>query len=298
MGTTVNPFVGISSAFLCVLCVLCGEKSGLAADSVVVGGELEVRLKPDAALKALRKEQLDLYRNAVAGDERALKAWQALKPATRTSLLAELAAAKEESPARTRAIRELARLAPSDDPDSLGLLALARVAVAEGDGTLRALARTGLAARDDARVPAWLLQVVERSDELVRANAVAALKAIGTPRVFEVIIEHWKETWGASPRDHCFFGNSRSYIANYEVSGSSYDPVVRNFFTGVVLDAKVVRVEGDIYFITIREVAPEDVKLPNDPAAWEKWLLQERDKLAKLAALKRAAALTQLENPK
>jgi hypothetical protein len=257
-------------------------------------GELEVRFKPDAALRALRKEQLDLYRKAVAGDAEASKAWEALKPAVRTSLLAELAISKEESPARTRCIRELAKLSPGDDPESLALLALVRVAAAEGDGSLRALARKGLAARDDARVPGWLVHVVERSDELVRANAIAALKEIGTPRVFEVIIEHWKETWGASPRDHCFFGNVRSYIANYEISGDTYTPVVRSFFTGVVLDAKVLRVEGDVFYITIREVAPEDVKLPNDPAAWMNWLQQERDKLTKLAELKKRAAAAAL----
>jgi hypothetical protein len=276
----------------CIVCAVAGSWfcAALASDQSYMGGDLEFHLKPDAALKAQRKEQLDLYRNAVAGDAEAAKAWQALKPALRTALLAELAATKEESAARTSAIRELARLSPSDDPEGLALLALVRVAAAEGDGTLRSVARMGLVARDDARVPAWLLHVVEHSDELVRANSVAALKAIGTPRVFEVIIEHWKEIWGASPRDHCFFGTMRSYISNYEISGSTYDPVVRNFFTGVVLDGKVLKVEGDLYFITIREVAPEEVKLPNDPAAWEKWLQQERGKLEKLAEARRREA--------
>ena len=284
----------------CIVCVIAGSCccAALAEDQSAINGDLEFRLKADAALIAQRKEKLDLYRNAVAGDAEASKAWQALKPALRTSLLAELGATKEESAARTRAIRELARLSPSDDPEGLALLALVRVAAAEGDGTLRTVARMGLAARDDARVPAWLLHVVEHSDELVRANAIAALKAIGSPRVYEVIIEHWKETWGASPRDHCFFGTMRSYVAGYDISGDSYDPVVRSFSTGVVLDAKVLKVEGDLYFITIREVAPEDVKLPNDPAAWEKWLQQERERLAKLAALKRAAALTEMESLK
>jgi hypothetical protein len=278
---------------ICAIASFCCG-GAFAAELSAVDSELEVRLKPDAALKARRKEQLDLYRNSVAGDAEAARAWEALKPAVRTSLLAELAAAKEESAARTHAIRELAKLSPSDDPESLALLALVRVAVAEGDGSLRTVARTGLVARDDARAPAWLLDVVERSDELVRANAIAALKAIGSPRVYEVIIEHWKEIWGASPRDHCFFGTMRSYVADYEISGDAYSPVVRNFFTGVVLDGKVLRVEGDIYFITIREVAPEDVKLPNDPAAWEKWLQQERDKLARVAEAKKRAAVEAL----
>lgn len=287
-------------SFLCAAATLAAVRvRASAAERDEAPAGLNIQLKPDAALKAQRKEQLGLYRHAVAGDAEALTAWNAIKPATRTSLLAELAASKEESAARTRCIRELTKLSPSDDPEGLALLALTRAAVAEGDGSLRALARKGLVARDDARVPGWLLQVVERSGELVRANAVEALRAIGTPRVYEVIIEHWKETWGAGPRAHAFFGNMRSYVADYDISGDSYDPVIKTFFTGVVLDAKPLRLEGDIYFITIREIAPEEVKLPDDPVAWEKWLQQERGRLAKRAEeRKRAAAkaLAALDN--
>jgi hypothetical protein len=256
--------------------------------------EFTIQLSPDAARAAQRKEQLNLYRKAALGDAEAAKAWQELTAPVRTSLLAEFAVSKDAGPARKRAVRELAKLSPSDDPEGLAVKALARVAVAEADGGLRDLARKGLAARDDARVPAWLLEVVERNEGLVRANAVEALKAIGGPRVYEVIIEHWKETWGAGSRNHVFFGNMRSYIADYDISGDSYAPIIKNYFTGVVLDARSLRLEGDIYYVTIREVTADDVKLPDNPAAWEQWLRKERLGLAKAADEKKKAAAADL----
>ncbi|MCY3021899.1 MAG: hypothetical protein NTW87_23050 [Planctomycetota bacterium] len=274
--------------------------------------ELTIRLRPEEARAAERRVQLDLYRKSVAGDASAAQAWQKLPAATRTAVLAELAATHASldnlpncptkdgvapGAARTQAIRELARLSPSDDPEGRGLKALARVATAEGDGSLRGLARKGLVARDDPRVPGWLLQAAEQDDGLERANAVEALKALGSPRVFEVIIEHWKEVWGAGPRTHMFVGTMRSYVADYDISGDSYQPVIRNFFTGVVLDAKVLKVEHDFFIVTIREIAPAGVALPNDPAAWQRWLNKERPNLAKAAESARRAAAASLAGP-
>jgi hypothetical protein len=108
------------------------------------------------------------------------------------------------------------------------------------------------------------------------------MKDIGGPRIFEVIVEHWKEIWGASPRDHTFIGQQRSYIADYDVSGNSYDPVVKTFMTGVVLDAKVIKVEADLYYVWIRDVTGER-NVAKDPAAWERWIAKENTRLAKEA---------------
>jgi hypothetical protein len=261
-----------------------------AADAPAPGNPLQIKLKPDAARAKERAEQLGLYRRAVAGDADATQAWQALKPALRVSLLAEFAVSTGQSPARARCLRELAVLSPSEDPDGVALKALARVAVAEADGAQRELARNGLAARGDVRATHWLVHALRSDDLFARANAAETLKAIGGPKVYEVIIEHWRETWGASPRSHCFFGNVRSYVADYDISGDSYDPVVRSFLTGVCLDAKVLRVERDIYYITIREVAGGDANLPNRPDAWARWVKQERARLAKEAEEKQQAA--------
>jgi hypothetical protein len=260
-----------------------------------------IALSPDAAIKADQKVRLELYRRNVSGDAAAQKSWQSLQSAKRVATLADLAMTKESTPARTRAIHDLARLDPSDDPDASGLGALAAVAVADADGSTRDLARTGVVARNDERVIKPLVRALLHQDELIKANAAAVLKAVGGPRVFEVIIEHWKEVWGAGPRSHVFFGHQRSYISDYDVSGSAFDPVVSSFMTGVVLDSKVLRIEGDRYKVTIREIAPDELKdarMGNDPKAWQKWLADKKDALAKDGEKKRVEAVEALEKDK
>jgi hypothetical protein len=259
-------------------------------------GDMRIGLSPDAVKRAEHFEQLKMYRRAVDGDATAKSAWKEKSAPERAALLSDLALNNEVSPARKQAVKDLAHLSNSDDPKALGLVALARVAVADGDGSLRDLARKGLAARSDERAPKILASALRAEDPLVRANAAAAMKAIGGPRIFEVIIEHWKETWGASGRSNAFFGNMRSYIADYDISGDSYDPVVRSFLTGVVIDTKVLRVESDVYYVTIREVTPfENVNPGKDPAAWQNWVQQERARLVEDAAKKRAQAVAALD---
>lgn len=244
--------------------------------------------------QAEKRAELDanaaVYKAQVDGSAEAKKSWDELPADDRTRALAAVAWSKEDAKYREKAIRALARISPSSDADGTGLKALASVAVAEGDGALRALARTALTAEDDKRAPHLLAKALEVNDPLVKNNAVEALKGIGGPRVFEVIVEHWKETWGEGPRGYVFIGTQRSYIGDYNVSGSSYDPVVKSFMTGAVLDAKVVRVEADVYYVWIREVTGER-KLANDPAAWQRWIKKNEAQLAKQAEKNKADAL-------
>ncbi len=131
-------------------------------------------------------------------------------------------------------------------------------------------------------------------DPLIKNNAIEAMKDIGGPRVFVVIVEHWKEIWGPSARSSVFFGTQRSYIADYDVSGNALDPVVKSFLTGVGLDVKVLEVEADVYYYWIREVTGER-KLPNDPAAWEKWIKKNDALLAKQQEKNKADAIAALK---
>jgi len=281
---------------LTIAAMLCSSTPTFAGDAgpPLPPDEVQIGLSPEAAKRAERFEQLNVYRRAVAGDAAARAEWDARKPEPRHALLSELAVTKEGSAARQQALLDLARLSTSEDATGQGLVAIARVAVADGDGSMRDLARKALIVRNDDRTPKLLASVLRADDALMRANAVAAMKAIGGPRLFEVIIEHWKEVWGAGPRNHMVVGAQRSYVADYDISGDSYDPVVRRFITGVVLDTKVLKVESDVYYVTIREVTPFDVNLPNNPAAWQKWLRQERPKLVQDAAKKRAVATAAL----
>ena len=260
----------------CLAGVACAGEAGAETGVAAV----RIGLSPNAARKAERAEKSALFRRAAGGDADARAAWAAVEAGLRVSILAETALRTQTGLGRRQALRELARLTPSEDSGAEGLQALACVAVAEGDGALRELARKALAARHDERTVPLLARALASDNDLFRANAVATLKAIGGPPVFEVIIEHWKEVWGPGPRTSVFFGTVRSYIADYDISGDAYDPVVRAFYTGVVLDTKILRVERDVWYVWIRELAP-GVELPNDPASWEKWLKDETPRLAK-----------------
>ena len=267
-------------------------QSAMAA-AAAAPDDARIAFAPDAAKKNERNEKTELYIKSFSGDADAKKKWSAMKAPARTALLADLAKESEESVARSHAIRELATLSPSEDPDGAGLAALAQVAVLEKEGALRTLARNGLVVRNDDRTAKLLVPALGHQNALVQDNAAAALNAIGGPKVFEVIIEHWKETWGPGNRANAYFGEQHSYVADYDINGDSYAPVVRTFMTGVCLDVKSLKIEGDIYYKTIRELAPQelkDLKLADNPNAWEKWVNKERAQLAADAEAKRRAA--------
>lgn len=258
------------------------------ADDFVIG------LSPEAAKTAERNEKLDLYRRAVLGDTSAKDTLQAMPAAQKTSLLAELAMTPDTRVPRADLIKQLGKMSRSDDPEGTGLVGLARVAVAEGDGSLRRMAQRALTARNDERTPKLLASALRHPDDLVRGNARDALKAFGGPRVFEIVIEHWKEIWGAGPRTHAFFGTQRSYVADYDISGDTYDPVIRTYFTGTVIDTKVLKVEADYYLVTIRELAGDPPGVGNAPPAWDRWVAANKGKLANEAEKNRNRAIALL----
>jgi len=65
-------------------------------------------------------------------------------------------------------------------------------------------------------------------------------------------------------RAHMFVAQQQAYIADYEISGSSYDPVIRRFLQGVVFDVKPI-VSADRRYVTL-EMRPSTAKLaPGSP---------------------------------
>lgn len=284
-------FLFLASVCACVSLACAADKAAsdkAASDDFVIG------LSPEAAKNSERTTKLDLYRRAVMGDTSAKDGIQALPAAQRTSLMAELAMTPDAKIPRADLIKKLGKMSRSDDPEGTGLVGLARVAVAEGDGSLRRMAQRALTARNDERTPKLLASALKHEDDLIRGNAREALRAFGGPRVFEIIIEHWKEVWGAGPRTHAFFGTQRSYVADYDISGDTYDPVIRTYFTGTVIDTKVLRVEADVYLVTIREVAGIADGIGNAPPAWEKWLAENRTRLLTEAEKNRNRSISML----
>ena len=196
----------------------CGaaEVSGKAA--AAESEEFSITTSPAATREIERNEKIDIYRQVCGGDAAAKKKWNDLSSGERTLLLSQLAVKNEQTEPRKLALQELAAMSPKDDPDKSSVVALARVAVAEKDVALRILARNGLVARQDDCAPALLEAALHNTDAVIHSNTVAALRAIGGPRVFEVIIEHWRESAGPGPRDHIFSGQQRSYIKDYDAT--------------------------------------------------------------------------------
>ncbi|MEI6232887.1 MAG: hypothetical protein WCT04_07540 [Planctomycetota bacterium] len=62
-------------------------------------------------------------------------------------------------------------------------------------------------------------------------------------------------------RANMFVARQQSYVADYEISGDSYDPVVRQFLVGVVLDVKPI-VSSDRKYVTL-ELRPTVTELTN-----------------------------------
>ncbi|MHC4502298.1 MAG: hypothetical protein ACYTFI_03255 [Planctomycetota bacterium] len=60
-------------------------------------------------------------------------------------------------------------------------------------------------------------------------------------------------------RAHMFVAEQRSYIADYEISGEAWDPVIRQFLRGVVFDVKPI-VSADRRYITL-ELRPTTAEL-------------------------------------
>jgi Flp pilus assembly secretin CpaC/tetratricopeptide (TPR) repeat protein len=60
-------------------------------------------------------------------------------------------------------------------------------------------------------------------------------------------------------RAHMFVARQQSYVADYEISGDSYDPVIRQFLEGVVLDVKPI-VSSDRRYVTL-EMRPTVTEL-------------------------------------
>ncbi|MBE7462432.1 MAG: hypothetical protein HS116_02960 [Planctomycetes bacterium] len=62
-------------------------------------------------------------------------------------------------------------------------------------------------------------------------------------------------------RAHMFLARQQSYIADYEISGDSYDPIIRQFLVGVVLDVRPT-VSSDRRYVTL-ELRPTVTELAN-----------------------------------
>lgn len=229
---------------------------------------------PDDLKIALNAEQAllrhtDLFRRVTREEAEAQKEWGALDEKTRARALGQVMSyAKEDL--RLQAVKALSELTGDGDPVQEALGALVNAALRDTDAKVRDAAGAEVLAQRPAGVEKAVVKHLRAKDPEGRARAVKMLEALKGPRVFEAVIEHWRETWGAGPRAHMFVAQQRAYVADYEISGDSYDPVVRTFLSGVVLDVKPLMAWADIYIVKLmREMTGEDRGA--DVGAWRRW---------------------------
>lgn len=228
----------------------------------------------------------DLLRRSAAGDEAAERAWRLLPEKTRAWALSRALDAGAEN-LRRRALQELVRQGTGGqhpESDKTARFALARAAVQEPNEGLRAEA-----------CKAWLDQAkaggkeaveemsrgLELQNPLEQKRTFEALKAVGGNDVLEVLITKITRTWGKFPRGHILIGQQRSYIADYDVSGAVYDPVVRSFITGVVLDSQILECQISQYVVEELHRLGASGEVLEQPKEWEDFVRQRRAALGK-----------------
>lgn len=246
----------------------CRAPSGTKAEK----GGRELRIGP--APRAAAAARAALYRKVAGKDPVALRVWTELPTAERTRTLAEVAR-MAAPPLRLTALRELRTLSTAEDPEGRVLPALVDAALTEKNEKIRGTAREELAHRDRRAVSEKVVGRMEHGDEIERKRGEDVLRAVGGLEPVEVLIEHWRYTWGPGPRAHVIFARQRSYIADYNISGDSWDPVVRRFLVGTVLDVKPLRAFAEHYIVKVlRHLTGKN--FGTDREAWRRWLLEQR----------------------
>lgn len=251
--------------------------------------DLRISQAPEAAKVCAEREKLDaldLFRRAVAGGEAAERSWRALPEAVRVHALARSMEGGAEG-LRRRALAELqaADLTGLDDEAARTAArhALARAAVREPVDEVREGAREAWAeqARLDGK-PALeeMAGALDRPNAMEQRRAFQALQAAGGLGVAEVLITRIERRWGAGARNHILVATQRSYIADYDVSGAVFDPVIKSFMTGVVLDSRVLGIEITEYIVELLRGAGAGPDVLRDPRRWAGFIEEARAKQA------------------
>jgi hypothetical protein len=241
----------------------CAEEHMTANET---DAEERIAPSPRAALAA----RADLFRRVQAKDEKALAHWERLSSPEKIKTLSE-ASQSGLLARRLAAIQELQSISPSVDGGKEILRALVEAALAGGEAQVRESAQKGFSAFDRREAAERVFERMERGDAVERERAAGVLRGLGGLEPVAVIVEHWRESWGPGPREHAVFARQQSYIADYQISGDSWDPVIGQFLTGVVLDVKPLVAFADHYIVKVlRGLTGQNFGL--DREAWARWL--------------------------
>jgi hypothetical protein len=250
------------------------------------GEDVKIAFSPKGKMQEeARKDFIgnEVFRKTVEGDEAAAAKWQKLPAEARVATLAR-AAENAHRPLRKRALEELAALSEGDleSPESKKLQrqALAKASVHECVDDMRDNAMKawlGAAKRDGRKAVEEMGNALDLDNPMEQGRALKNLQAVGGNDVVEVLITKIEMRWGKFPRSHMVVATQRSYIADYDVSGSAYDPVVRSMLTGVVLDVQILEVMITKYIIEeLRRLGADDAAL-HGPQQWKAFLKKKAE---------------------
>jgi len=250
-----------------------------AADEEISIGQTPARQKREEEWAAAAAA--DQFRLAHAGDHGAKARWAALPAQRKLSALARvLLSGRKEL--RHEAIRVLAGISESSLEDG-GRLQLSRAlgyaAVKEDDKAMRGAARTAwarLARENDAAVDE-MAPALDFKNAIEAGRAFEAMKDAGGAGVVEALVTKITERWGKFARGHILIGTQRSYIADYDVSGAVYDPVVKSYLTGVVLDTQILEVIIETYIVEQLRALGADPDVIRAPKLWKEFIQKKRN---------------------
>lgn len=227
---------------------------------------------------------LDLLRRSTAGNENAQRSWERLSAERQVGALARALEGGHET-LRRRAVKELPEAFTAelnDEARRTAVRALVQAAVRDTIDDVRGKARRAWedqARGEGAEAKRAIREMGEGLDlknPIEKRRAFEALKGVGGRGVLEVLITKTTTRWGKGPRGHIMIARQRSYIADYDVSGAVFDPVIRSFIVGVVLDTRALAIEMIHYVIEeIRRLGASEA-VQKDPELWADFVKRKR----------------------
>jgi hypothetical protein len=246
-----------------------------ASEEITIG-QTTARQKRDEEWSALAAA--DAFRLSQAGDHAAKTKWSERKLA---GLARVLVSGRKEL--RHEAIKALAGMSEGSlEADARLTLsrALGYAAVKEDDKAMRGAARASWAslACENDTVVNEMLPALDFKNVMEAGRAFEALKDAGGLGVAEALITKITERWGKFARGHILIGTQRSYIADYDVSGAVYDPVIKSYLTGVVLDTQILEVIIETYIVEQLRALGADPDVIKAPKLWTEFIKKKRNK--------------------
>ncbi len=244
---------------------------------------LDIALSDSGKKSAQTKERnldLDQFRKMAHGNEDGLRAWSGLSAGRRVQVLV-LALEGGSEVLRRKAVTEL-RVAMTaelgEEAYGVAIRALAQAAVRERLDEVREQAYRawqGIARGEGPQAKQAIGEMgkgLDLGNPIEKKRVFDALKEIGGKDVLEVMITKITTTWGQGPRGHIMIAHQRSYIADYDVSGAVFDPVIRSFLVGVVLDNQAMQIKMIRYVIDeLRRLGAREAEQA-DPRLWQAFI--------------------------